>query len=433
MIPRSLVIIGAAALAVAGIFLLLFLSAGAGDRPTPLALPKARQQADAGFPIAELYQAIHRDIASGAYDQAGILIDSAWTFDEATEICSTAVTLATQQGIERFAPTPTLPLDQVAIYSHATRTVQETIGETTVTKTVHVVDEVRTSNVRPTPGKFDRPPVQVDSVAWIGWEGRPVAIEVDGVAILETPKNTRIDAYLTVLAGNVPDVSNQAELARLPLPAAEWDAGLATLDLQAASGRVLLASDAIPTFNRSAALTLSVRPVSDCSTLNLRWQRPAVVVLLARTEQPYRDWSASQAVPPVQQQPPGQQPPPQVSAQIVYLGGNDTESFAVGDFTVQAFGAPPLRLTLPANAGAVVCAAPNRTQNCRHVGIAVPASVTVTSVQRAGLFYQEWCGILIEDCTSTTPITIAGNPYKYLEAGPFYALADVDLVLNWTN
>ena len=428
MIPRSLVIIGAAALAIAGIFLLLFLSAGAGDRPTSAALPKAQLQADSGFPIAELYQAIHRDIASGAYDQAGILIDSAWTFDEATEICSTAVTLATQEGSDRFGPAPTLPLDQVAAYTHATRTVQETTGQTTTNKTVHVVDEVRTSYVRPTPGKFDRPPAQVGSIAWLGWEGQPVAIAVDGAAILETPKNTRVDAYLSVRVGTMPNVANQTELARLPLPAADWDAGLSTLDLQAASGRVLLASNAIPAFHRSATLSLSVRPVSDCSTLNLRWQRPAAVVLLALTEQPYRDWSAAQAVPP------GQQPPPATGpAHIAYLGGSATASFAAGDFTVQAFGVQPLRLTLPANAGAVACAAPDQNRNCRHIAIAVPASVTVTSVQRAGLFYQEWCGIVIADCTSTTPVTIGGNPYKYLEAGPFFALGDVELVINWTN
>ena len=249
----------------------------------------------------------------------------------------------------------------------------------------------------------------------------------DGVAVLQIPKGATADAYLTVLTGPLPGVSQQTALARLPLPPPSWDAGISTLELHEGSGRVLLARNAIPANYRTAVLHISTGPLPDCGSLNLRWERPAAVALLALTEQPYWDWSTSPGQPPPVQQ------PPQGSAQTVYLGGNATAAFAGDNFTVQATGDPPLRLILPANAGAVACASPYESQLCRHVAIAVPDSVYVSSVQRAGLFYQEWCGTVIADCSNTTPISIGGNPYIYLGAGPFFALGDVELLINWSN
>ena len=131
---------------------------------------------------------------------------------------------------------------------------------------------------------------RVDARAWNGWEGRPIAIVADGVASLQIPKGATADAYLTVLTGPLPGVSQQTALARLPLPPPSWDAGIATLELHEGSGRVLLASNAIPANHRTAILHISTGPLPDCSSLNLRWERPAVVVVRALTGQPHQDW-----------------------------------------------------------------------------------------------------------------------------------------------
>ena len=241
--------------------------------PASLLNPLVQQEVTTGFAIAELYQATHQDIAAGLYDEAGILEPTRWTYDELAGTCSAAITLATQQGRERFAPTPTPPLDRLERSSSN-----------------GMVSEVRTSYVQPTPGKIDRAPVKVDGTAWDGWEGRPIAIVADGVAVLQTPKGTKTDAYLTVLTGALPDVTQQTALARLPLPPTTWDAGISMLELREGSGRVLLDSDAIPADHRTAVLHISTGPLSDCGSLNLRWQRPAVVVVRALTGQPYQDW-----------------------------------------------------------------------------------------------------------------------------------------------
>ena len=175
-------------------------------------------------------------------------------------------------------------------YSYATGTSGESDGATTTTKTFPQVAEVRTSYVQPTPGKIDRSPVRVDATAWNGWEGRPIAIVADGAAILQTPKGATTNAYLTVLTGPLPDVGQQTALARLPMPPPSWDAGIATLELHGGSGRVLLASNAIPANHRTAVLHISTGPVPDCGSLNLRWERPVVVVVRALTGQPHQDW-----------------------------------------------------------------------------------------------------------------------------------------------
>ena len=243
--------------------------------------------------MPSLYQSTQQDIAAGLYDEAGILDPTLWTYDDLAGTCSAEITLATQQGRDRFAPTPTPPLDRLETYGYATGTSvvsDSTTNSTTTTTTAPQVAEVRTSYVQPTPGKIARSPVKVDGTAWDGWEGRPIAIVADGVAVLQTPKGAKTDAYLTLLTGALPVVSEQTALARLPLPPPTWDAGISTLKLHEGSGRVLLASDAIPAKHRTAVLHISTGPLSDCGSLNLRWERPAVVVVRALTGQAYQDW-----------------------------------------------------------------------------------------------------------------------------------------------
>ena len=252
--------------------------------------PLKQQEVATGFTIAELYQAMHQDIAAGPYDEAGILNRAQWTYDELTGACTAEITLATQQGRDRFAPTPTPPLDRMETYAYATGTSEESDGTTTTTKTFPQVAEVRASYIQPTPGKIDRSPVRVDATAWNDWEGRPIAIVADGVASLQIPKGATADAYLTVLTGPLPGVSQQTALARLPLPPPSWDAGISTLELHEGSGRVLLANNAIPANHRTAVLHISTGPVPDCGSLKLRWERPAVVVVRALTGQPHQDW-----------------------------------------------------------------------------------------------------------------------------------------------
>ena len=253
--------------------------------------PLKQQEVTTGFTIAELYQAVHRDIAAGLYDEAGILKPAQWTYDEVAGTCRAAITLARQQGRNRFAPTPTPPLDRLETYAYATGRSRESDGTTTTTKTFPQVAAVRASYVQPTPGKINRAAVRVDATSWDGWKGRPIAIVADGVAVLQTPKGTQTAAYMTVLTGLLADVSQQTALARLPLPPPSWDAGISTLQLHEGSGRVLLASNAIAAKHRTAVLHISTGPLPDCDSLNLRWERPAVVVVRALTGQPHQDWN----------------------------------------------------------------------------------------------------------------------------------------------
>ena len=97
--------------------------------------PLKQQEVATGFTIAELYQAMHQDIAAGLYDESGILNRAQWTYDELTGACTAAITLATQQGRDRFAPTPTPPLDRLETCAYAAGTSEESDETTTTTKT----------------------------------------------------------------------------------------------------------------------------------------------------------------------------------------------------------------------------------------------------------------------------------------------------------
>ena len=116
---------------------LLFLAPRFADSPpepaesASLLNPLKQQEVATGFTIAELYQAMHQDIAAGLYDEAGILNPAQWTYDGLTGACTAAITLATQQGRDRFAPTPTPPLDRLETYAYATGTSEESDGATT--------------------------------------------------------------------------------------------------------------------------------------------------------------------------------------------------------------------------------------------------------------------------------------------------------------
>ena len=57
-----------------------------------------------------------------------------------------------------------------------------------------------------------------------------------------------------------------------------------------ASGRILLASDHIDAQHRSARIRIQAGPLGDCYGINLRWEKPAAVVVKALTDQPYADW-----------------------------------------------------------------------------------------------------------------------------------------------
>ena len=112
---------------------LLFLAPRFADSPlepaesASLLNPLKQQEVATGFTIAELYQATHQDIAAGLYDEAGILNPAQWTYDELTGTCG--------QGRDRFAPTPTPPLDRLETYAYAAGTSEESDGTTTTTKT----------------------------------------------------------------------------------------------------------------------------------------------------------------------------------------------------------------------------------------------------------------------------------------------------------
>ena len=118
--------------------------------------------------------------------------------------------------------------------------------------------------------------------------GPPVAIEADGVAALDVPRDADVSAHLGVWTGG--HRNGQTRLTRLPLPDTEWDQGTARIGQQEANGRILLASDHIDVYHRTARIRIEARPVTDCGTLNLRWERRVAVVMNALTDQPYADW-----------------------------------------------------------------------------------------------------------------------------------------------
>ena len=273
------------------------------DRETgsPFA-PRVVSGARAGYVIAELYQDVGLDVRSGTYDQDGALLDRYWSHDADTQTCSLDLVLADQHGRDEIAPTatprPPEPTSTPALVllpaiwavdgtPPAAREVAQDRTATLVPPTL-----VHTPTPHPT-----ATPVVTAATGWNHWKGRPLAIETEGVAILDLPMDVGVSAYLSVRTGADSGHNTHTELARLPLPAPHWEMGSAYVALAQAGGRILINSDAINATYRAAVLHLDISPLSDCAGLRLRWQHSAAVVVKALTDQPFADWGGRAAPP----------------------------------------------------------------------------------------------------------------------------------------
>lgn len=270
--------------------------------------PKVQREARDGYVIAELYQDVHLDIESGVYDENGVLLARHWTHDQIRQACSIDLAVAMQRGIDQASPTATprpthtpLPTDaprNPEEYQVVERTVETDNGAGVALALLPTPRaDWPTSTPRPTYTPYPtatRSPL-ISSVSWIGWEGRPIAIEADGVAVLDVPRDADVSAHLSVLTGAYP--SQQTRLARLPLPHGHWQDGQARIHLQEASVRILLGRDHVDAHHRSARLRIQAGPLSECGALRLRWEKPAAIVVRALTEQPYADWQDHQLPP----------------------------------------------------------------------------------------------------------------------------------------
>ena len=310
-------VIGAMAAAAAIIGLVMLAAWGiradaAGDEDPPdngtFLHPQVQRDARDGYVIAELYQDIRLDVHSGVYDDDGVLRGHHWSHDDLRQTCSIDLVLAVQQGMDQPSPTATpmpthtpLPTDaprNPERYEIVERTVETGNGAGVALALLPTPRaQWPTSTPRPTytPYPTATPSPLISSVSWIGWENRPIAIEADGIAVLEVPRDAEVSAHLSVWTGYHP--TGQTRLATLPLPDAEWDQGTARIRLQEASGRILLDRDDIDAQHRSVRLSIQAGPLSDCHALGLRWEKPAAVVITALTEQPYADW-ADHRLPP---------------------------------------------------------------------------------------------------------------------------------------
>ena len=224
------------------------------DRETgsPFA-PRVYDEARTGYVIAELYQDVGMDVRSRAYDQDGALLDRHWSHDAATQTCSLDLVLADQHGRDEIAPTvtpePTATAGPVvvlpAIYDSALSPLP-TSGIPIPVLPDRTVVLMPTSTPDPPPTATPEPtPVITAATSWNHWKGRPVAIESDGVAVLDLPMDAEVSAWLSVRTGPDSGHNSQTELARMPLPAPHWEMGSAYVALSHASGRILLDSDAV--------------------------------------------------------------------------------------------------------------------------------------------------------------------------------------------
>ena len=257
--------------------------------------PQVMREAPEGYVIAELYQDVHLDVASGVYDEDGIFVGSHWNHEALTQTCTVDLVLAVQEGMDQAAPTATPRPTHTPLPTDAPRNPEE---YQVVERTVETDDGAGvalallptpraswpTSTPRPTYTPYPTPTKSplISSVSWIGWEGRPIAIEADGVAVLDVPRDANVATHLSVWTGM--HRNGQTRLARLPLPHGEWQDGQARIRLQEASGRFLLASHHIDAHHRSARLRIQAGPLSECGALRLRWEKPAAIVIRALTQ-----------------------------------------------------------------------------------------------------------------------------------------------------
>ena len=271
----------------------------AGETGSSFLQPQVQREARAGYVIAELYQDVHLDVASGAYDPQGRLLAENWSHDEATQTCSVDLVLAIQRGRDQAPPTatprpthtplPTTPPQNPQEYEVTEHTIATDNGAG-IAVAVLPVTPWPTSTARPTytPYPTATPSPLVSSVSWIGWQGRPLAIEADGVAVLQAARDVDVFAYLSLWVGA--DAASQSQLARLPLPEPHRVTGSVHIRLQDSSSRFLLASNQVDAQHRSVRLKIEASPLAACDSLGLHWQKTAAVVVKALTEQPYADW-----------------------------------------------------------------------------------------------------------------------------------------------
>lgn len=327
-----LIVAGAAAVVMILLVALVAWASGGNDANAELSSPvngsllhpMVQREDRKGYVLAELYQDVHRDVASHFYDSDGVLGSQYWRHDETTQTCSIDLTIADQHGRNEIAPTATPsspeptatpPPLQVAVLP----AVYDSDGDQLLPDRT-IVYQAPTPT--PVPGPLPDPtptptPVVTASSAWHHWKGRPLAIDVDGLAVIDVPKSARVAAHISVRAGA--DSGSAQEFARLPMPDPPWHGGSAYIRLPDASGRILLAEDDVDGHYRSAVLHVEASPLSDCGSLRLRWQRPAAVVVKALTDQPFRDWQAAAAPPPT-----AGPPPPERVAVYAAVGADAT-------------------------------------------------------------------------------------------------------------
>ena len=375
--------------------------------------PQVMREDLPGYIIAELYQDVGMDVRSGVYDQEGNLLDRYWSYNAPDRACSVDLVLADQHGRDEIAPTAT-PRPPDATATPGPVKVLPAIYKKLDTDDPMEVLPDRTVVVMPTPtpagwtGPTPYPtatPVVVAATGWDHWKGRPVAIEADGLAVLDVPRDARVSAYLSVRTG--PNSGSLSELARMPLPDAHWYEGSAYVRLTDASGRILLESDAVDANYRAAVLHLEISPLPDCAGLRLRWKRSAAVVVKALTAQPFSDWGG-RAAPPPTQAPAGIALYAAIRTNLLTMPNYDR--FAGDDFLGN--NAPDAIATSSTAAGHIVIPAAPDPNEDYYVGFAVRQSLIpggLSDIRQTGSPFSAYPAF--DDPPSSMAITINGEGF----------------------
>ena len=142
----------------------------------------------------------------------------------------------------------------------------------------------------PTPYPTATPGPPIQSPDWDDWHGRPLSIDVAGLASLAVPHDATVISHLEIRVGNASPAENA--LMRSPLRTAPWQEGRAWLRLDDASGRILLGAteNKIDTHHRLALLHVDAFPLHRCDGLDFRWESAAAIQVSALTDDPYADW-----------------------------------------------------------------------------------------------------------------------------------------------